>query len=637
MIYPKDVPLKIFRLFWRNSALTARVFEENFQQALGEGIPVSSLPQPQSWEDFFARPFEEGAFFSPNYELQPLVPWLLSLRNAAKSPLRLLFIAHAPGKMPWIWKLLPPLLRRGDRVVAPSVHAARVIEWFIPEIAPAVRIIPHPIPLPAGFSQKPGRSSGEHFLVLGRLRPEKCLHQLLEGYALFCGGPRRKCPSLVMAGPHVEEEGGEPLPYLRALQQRVQRLGLEERVFFPGAVTGVAKEELFQRCQGVCALSLSLEESFGKTPAEALARGIPVLATRWSGFPELLGSRGILVSPSWGEGTETPSLDPRKIAEALGVLADLPRETFSEKEDSLWSPPMVRKRYGEMLLEALEEELSPRAEEARHGGVLARTAPLNVLSQGELFEYHRLDCQRRLRRMEGETLEGFSEAEEIQGILELALQKDLGLLFAHEEPRESSWDSGASPTLSVLKVPEAQENLSPEEHPYLRGGLSPEALPSSRIACALALAEKGSPQEARQILDSLDISPPLSPLEAYGCCRVAMLEKRWDLAWHLWKSREDSWESREEGGGWVCLGARIARQMKDREAKELLSLLRSWLEAFPDAPESGRVALEGAATALKGGSSLRTEARELLEQARPLVGDSPLVRRMELALLGYLS
>lgn len=633
MMYPKELSPRIFRLFWRNSALTARIFEDNFQQVLGEEISISSLEQPRSWEEFFTdsrHSHEEGAFFSPNYELQPLVPWLLSLRNVGKSPLRLLFIAHAPGRMPWVWKLLPPLLRRGDRIVAPSAHAARVIEWLVPEIAPAVRIIPHPIPLPAGFSKKPGRASGGHFLVLGRLRPEKCLHQLLHGYALFCQEPRKDLPSLVVAGPHVEEERGTPLAYLLALQQRVRRLGLEERVSFPGAVTGAPKEELFERCRGVCALSLSLEESFGKTPAEALARGVPVLATRWSGFPELLGSRGILVSPLWEGGEETPSLDPRKIAQALGALCDLSRQKFPEKKDFPWSPHMVRKRYREMLLEALEEELPPRAEEQRGRGVLARTAPLNVLSEGELFDYHRLDCQRRLRRMEGEPLEGYSEAEEIQGILEVALQKDLGLLFAHEEPR----DSGASPTLSVPKV---SENLLPKEHPYLRGGLSPEVLPSSRIACALALAEKGSPQEARRILDSLGISPPYSPLEGYAFCRIALLEKRGDLAWHLWKSREDSWKGREEGGRWLCLGARIARQMGGAEMEELLSLLKIWLEVFPDAPESGRVALEGVATALKGGSPFRVEARDLLEHARPLVGDSLLVRRMELALLGYLS
>ena len=72
--------------------------------------------------------------------------------------------------------------------------------------------------------------------------------------------------------------------------------------------------------------------------------------------------------------------------------------------------------------------------------------------------------------------------------------------------------------------------------------------------------------------------------------------------------------------------------------EEFLSLLKIWLEVFPDAPESGRVALEGVATALKGSSPLlRAEARDLLEHARPLVGDSLLVRRMELALLGYLS
>lgn len=630
MASQKEITPKILRIVWKNNALTARIFEENFLSAFKRGdIRVASMEQPESWEDFFSRTFEEGTFFSPNYELQPLVPWLLSLRNAVGSPLRLLFIAHAPGGMHWIWRLLPSLLRSGDRIVAPSNHAAQIIRWFMPEITPALRVIPHPVPLPKNLSIIPSEKEKRHFLVLGRLRREKCLHQLIEGYALFCEASRKEVPSLVIAGSQVDEERGTPLPYYLTLRQRVRRLGLEGRVLFPGPVTGNAKEELFHNAWGVCNLSLSLEESFGKTLAEALARGIPILATRWSAFPELVGSRGILLPPQEELLSEIPSVDPEEITWALKDLYTFPRRCFPEGEDFPWRPEKVRLQYREMLAEALEEETLPVAEDLRNRGILGRTAPLNVLSEEELFEFHHRDCRRRLRRMKGENVTGYSEAEEIQGILEVALRKSLVCLFAHETVEDADELPTSFPSLPSPK------DLSKEKHPYLRGGLKKGALRSSRIACAIALGEQGRVEEARKVLNSLERDSVLSPLERYGRCIIAFLEKDSTAAWNLWKEREGPWREREEGGGWLRLGTRIAPQMGEEESKEILLTLQRWLEAFPDAPDSAGIALRGAEIALKGGKHFRYETRKFLEHARPLVGDSPLVERMELALLGY--
>ncbi len=86
MVSRKERAPEILRIYWKNNALTARIFEENFRKAFEKGgLRVTSMEQHESWEHFFSQTFEEGTFFSPNYELQPLVPWLLSLRNAVGS------------------------------------------------------------------------------------------------------------------------------------------------------------------------------------------------------------------------------------------------------------------------------------------------------------------------------------------------------------------------------------------------------------------------------------------------------------------------------------------------------------------------------------------------------------------------
>ena len=85
-----------------------------------------------------------------------VVPQLLHLRNESRAPIRLLFIAHAPGAYPLEWALLGPLLRRGDRIVAPSQSARDVIAFMSPRLLPHVRVIPHPIrPLPYQRTTQP--------------------------------------------------------------------------------------------------------------------------------------------------------------------------------------------------------------------------------------------------------------------------------------------------------------------------------------------------------------------------------------------------------------------------------------------------------------------------------------------------
>ena len=355
MLSPPGFSRITFSRFW------GRRFRYPLWSSLGAGRTFLRHSRPSH---------EEGAFFSPNYELQPLVPWLLSLRNAAKSPLRLLFIAHAPGKMPWIWKLLPPLLRRGDRIVAPSAHAARVIEWLIPEIAPAVRMIPHPIPLPAGSSKKPGRTSGEHFLVLGRLRPEKCLHQLLEGYALFSREPRRDLPSLVIAGPHVEEEEGNP----SRLPSGPSAAGAEAGAWRSGSSSPEPLREpprrSFLKDAGGFALSpFPWRNPLGRPPQRPWPGEFRCSPPDGAVFPSCWAPGESWFLPLWKEAEEMPSLDPRKIAKALGALCDLPRQKFSGKEGFSLEPPYSPNRVtGRCFWRLWKRNFPPRRKSSEAGG-----------------------------------------------------------------------------------------------------------------------------------------------------------------------------------------------------------------------------------------------------------------------------
>jgi glycosyltransferase involved in cell wall biosynthesis len=139
-----------------------------------------------------------------------------------------------------------------------------------------------------------GPQTGGPAVLVARLSPEKDADTLLRAAALVA----RDDPAfrLEIAG------DGVCLPDLRA---RAAELGLNERVRFLGEVRDVPS--LLARAS-VFVLS-SLTEGISLTLLEAMARGLPVVATRVGGNPEVVadGETGLLVPPR----------DPAALAAAL--------------------------------------------------------------------------------------------------------------------------------------------------------------------------------------------------------------------------------------------------------------------------------------------------------------------------------
>ncbi len=139
-----------------------------------------------------------------------------------------------------------------------------------------------------------GPCKGGPALTVARLSPEKDLATLVRAAALAV--KERPAFRLEVAG-----DG----PCLLELQKLVRTLGMGEHVRFLGEVRDVpsllARASLF-------ALS-SVSEGISLTLLEAMARGLPVAATRVGGNPEVVadGSSGLLVPPG----------DPAALARAM--------------------------------------------------------------------------------------------------------------------------------------------------------------------------------------------------------------------------------------------------------------------------------------------------------------------------------
>lgn len=143
---------------------------------------------------------------------------------------------------------------------------------------------------------------GDYVLYVGRIQPRKNLARLLMAFSLF-RERRGGGPLLVLAGTKGWLTG--------EIFRRLRELDLGDAVRLTGYVTG---EDLPALYSGALAfLFPSLYEGFGFPMVEAMACGVPVMASDASSLPEVAGGAALLVDP----------LDSKAIAEGIErVLED---------------------------------------------------------------------------------------------------------------------------------------------------------------------------------------------------------------------------------------------------------------------------------------------------------------------------
>jgi glycosyltransferase involved in cell wall biosynthesis len=104
--------------------------------------------------------------------------------------------------------------------------------------------------------------------------------------------------------------------FVEQLRTRVTRLGYDRRVRLSGVLTGADLSHAYTTADLLVAPSRS--ETYGMTVTEALAHGLPVIATAVGGLPEALGSTAGGARP----GQLIPPGDPAALAAALADWLD---------------------------------------------------------------------------------------------------------------------------------------------------------------------------------------------------------------------------------------------------------------------------------------------------------------------------
>ncbi|MFP4303664.1 MAG: glycosyltransferase, partial [Rhodosalinus sp.] len=165
---------------------------------------------------------------------------------------------------------------RADRVIALTEGMARQIEqhWGVP--AERITVIPNAVPLPDTPPERPAREGPPTLLCVARLTPQKNVGLLLEALARV---RRHRDVRLRIAGDGRQR---------RALERQAARLGIAGAVTFLGHVQDVAAE--YRRADLL--VLPSRWEGFPNVVIEALAHGLPVVATATPGAVEILEGTG---------------------------------------------------------------------------------------------------------------------------------------------------------------------------------------------------------------------------------------------------------------------------------------------------------------------------------------------------------
>ncbi|MEH2084473.1 MAG: glycosyltransferase [Nostoc sp.] len=630
-------PLRILRPCRSAEMISARVFDELFARNLAPDLLVEPIPLPSWCDEIFGStacpvPLAQAAenfahltakfdFFCPSYECIALTPLLLALRNLARAKVRLMFYAHAPGVYTLEWSLLRPLLKSGDIIIAGSSSAKAVIEFLCPDFAPFIRVVSPPMHLLPKIKTAAQRT--DRIVSLTRITPEKLLHRQIEAMDVL----RRRGYSQVklqIAGPLTDGQSTELHPYARSLAAKIKRMQACVELVGP-IYSDRHKARFISGARLMLNLSVTLEESFGKSIIESLGLGVPVLATRWNGFPETVGAGGELVSVSdLGPGLPM-DVTPEQIADGMEKLLNSPPtpDICREQADQFCNPAAVKQKYRLTLEEAMDLTSCPDSVDpfpslraAPTAGLLSLAAPLQPFSWGELFNFHLEECDRIRRRWAGETVLGKSDSEWLRELLFVSTRKPLECFLG-----------GLDYSAYITTTEPIPTKIGTDFLSRIVTGVAAKATLSSQLACLLVVSKTGQTKLLQEGLELLKQSNSVTPTIQYLTTELERQRGNFATAFQLCTTALDTnfW------GEWAAYHLRqLARICREWNKPELaLPWLRQWLEQFPDSPDSGSVWLDRCINAFSTGKDFLIEAEAALAQAKNLLGNSPTLEKVE--------
>lgn len=262
--------------------------------APGEDLTWSRVPLRRLFNDFHPEliqieeePWTRAASVAAALARRLHIPYFVLTRES---------LTRSPGAMARLRR--SSVLRHAGGLIAVNELAAKQVARQQPSLP--LKVIPQvgvSLPLQAGRLARPGLTIG----FLGRLLPEKGLDLVFRACVKLIG---RWSIVVVGTGPAQEE-----------LEGLAERLGIAGRVTWFGALPRRRVDEVWPLLDCVVLPSRTAPhwvESVPRAAIEAMANGVPVVASTAGALPETVGHAGLIV----------PEENVDAIAEALQRLHD---------------------------------------------------------------------------------------------------------------------------------------------------------------------------------------------------------------------------------------------------------------------------------------------------------------------------
>ena len=186
-------------------------------------------------------------------------------------------------------------MKRADRIMTISEFSRQEIIKYYTRYEDKIRVVKCGVdlekfrPAPQEEIQRVRESLNlpeEYFLFMGNVEPRKNLLRLIQAYERLCTR-LPQAPRLVVAGAKGWRNS--------EIYESVQKPALKERVLFTNYIPEEDLRGLL--CGATAFLFPSLYEGFGIPPLEAMACGVPVMASNAASLPEVTGDCAVQVDP----------------------------------------------------------------------------------------------------------------------------------------------------------------------------------------------------------------------------------------------------------------------------------------------------------------------------------------------------